>query len=279
MPEGSDMKLAGWRRKLHEIIYEADTPEGKLFDVLLLVAIALSVIVVMLDSVADYRNQYGEFFLVAEVFFTALFTIEYILRIISVGKPFRYIFSFFGIIDLLAIIPGYFLFLNLPFHQLVAIRILRLLRIFRIFKLSKYTWASKVLMLSIRQNRGKIIVFLLTVFSIVTIMGSIMFVVEGKESGFDSIPKGIYWAIITLTTVGYGDIVPQTNLGKFIASFVMILGYSIIAVPTGLVSVGIANASKKEVSGQACPQCSKEGHEVDAIHCKFCGAILNPVRE
>jgi voltage-gated potassium channel len=243
------------------------------------VVITISVFAIMLESVVSVREKYGDFLLIIEWIITGLFTVEYVLRVISVRRPLNYIFSFFGLVDLMALLPAYFGLFFVDAHQLGIIRMLRLLRMFRIFKLSRYTWASKVLMLSIRQNRGKIIVFLMTMFTVVTIMGSLLYVIEGAKHGFDSIPLSIYWAIITMTTVGYGDIVPATPAGKLIASFIMIIGYSIIAVPTGLVSVGIANIGKKEVSRQACPDCSREGHDVDAIHCKYCGATLNPLEE
>jgi voltage-gated potassium channel len=268
-----------WRRKIHEIIYEADTPAGKRFDVILLIIIVISTLAIMLESIATVRAQFGEMLIGIEWIITIIFTVEYLLRLISVGKPMRYIFSFFGLVDLLALLPAYLGLFFVDAHQLAIIRMLRLLRIFRIFKLSRYTWASNVLMLSISQNRGKIIVFLMTMFTIVTILGSLLYVIEGSEHGFESIPLSIYWAIITMTTVGYGDIVPGTPLGKMIASMIMIIGYSIIAIPTGLVSVGIATQGKKEISRQACPDCSREGHDVDALHCKFCGATLNPLDE
>jgi voltage-gated potassium channel len=272
-------KLSPWRKKIHEVIYEAETPAGKLFDVILLILIFISVLGVVLESVEGIRIRYRDFLVILEWTITILFTIEYILRIISIGKPFKYIFSFFGLVDLIAFLPAYIALIWVGAYYFSVVRMFRLLRIFRIFKLSKYTWASKVLMLSLRQNRGKIIIFLMTVFTIVTIMGSLLYVIEGPEHGFVSIPAGIYWAIITLTTVGYGDIVPATAVGKLIAASIMIMGYSIIAVPTGLVSMGIANSNKKEVSTQACPNCSKEGHDVDALHCKYCGVVLNPLEE
>ncbi|MDQ3192045.1 MAG: ion transporter [Bacteroidota bacterium] len=271
--------LSPWRQKIHEVIYEADTPAGKLFDVLLLILIFISVLGIILESVESIRLKYGDILILLEWTVTVIFTIEYILRIISIGKPFKYIFSFFGLVDLVAFLPAYIALIWIGAYYFSVIRMFRLLRIFRIFKLAKYTWASKVLMLSLRQNKGKIIIFLMTVFTIVTIMGSLLYAIEGPKHGFVSIPVGIYWAIITLTTVGYGDIVPATPIGKLIASAIMIMGYSIIAVPTGLVSMGIASANKKEVSNQACHQCSKEGHDVDALHCKYCGAVLNPLEE
>jgi voltage-gated potassium channel len=277
--DSSFKRLSPWRKKVHEIIYEADTPAGKLFDVLLLILIGISVVAIMLESVETIRIKYGHILFTIEWIITILFTIEYILRLISVGKPLKYIFSFFGLVDLIAFLPAYLALGWAGGHQLGIIRIMRLLRMFRIFRLSQYTWGSKVLLLSIRQNKGKIIVFMMTMFTIVTIMGALLYIIEGPEHGYDSIPLSIYWAIITLTTVGYGDIVPGTPMGKVIASLIMVIGYSIIAIPTGLVTVGIASANKKEISRQACPQCSKEGHDIDADHCKYCGAILNPLEE
>jgi voltage-gated potassium channel len=277
--EKKPKEMAKWRWKLHEVIYEADTKEGKLFDVLLLIAILISVGAIMLESIDSVRAEYGEILIMIEWVVTILFTIEYVLRIISVRKPFNYIFSFFGIVDFLAILPAYLAIAYIDAHQFAIIRMFRLLRMFRIFKLSRYTWGSKVLMLSIRQNRGKIIVFMMTMFTIVTIMGAVLYVIEGPEHGYTNIPLSIYWAIMTLTTVGYGDIVPGTPLGRVLASIIMVIGYSIIAIPTGLVTVGIAQMDKKEVSTQSCPSCSREGHDVDANHCKFCGATLNPLEE
>jgi voltage-gated potassium channel len=271
--------MAKWRRKIHEIIYEADTPEGKFFDVALLIVILISIVAIMLESIEPVRERYGDILIATEWAITILFTAEYILRIVSVGRPFKYIFSFFGLVDLIAFLPMYFIYIIADIHQLSIIRMLRLLRIFRIFKLSQYTWGSKVLLLSLRQNKGKITVFIMTMFTIVTLMGALLYIIEGPEHGYTSIPLSIYWAIITLTTVGYGDIVPGTAFGKVIASIIMVIGYSIIAIPTGLVTVGIAQINKKEVSTQSCPECSKEGHDVDAAHCKYCGATLNPLEE
>ena len=263
-----------WRDRLHEIIFEADTPAGKLFDVVLIWSIVLSVAVVLLDSMITVRAKYGDLLYAAEWFFTILFTIEYILRLISVDKPLKYATSFFGVVDLLAILPTY-LSLFLPGSQyLLTIRVLRLLRIFRVFKLVNYVNEARVITTALRASRRKISVFLFAVMIIVVIIGSLMYVVEGAENGFVNIPTSIYWAIVTLTTVGYGDLSPQTALGKIIASIVMIIGYAIIAVPTGIVTAELAQAAKVRVSTQACPSCGLEGHDHDAKYCKYCSAHL-----
>ena len=265
---------ARWRIVLYEVIFEADTPAGKGFDVLLIVSILASVAVVMLDSIGSVRSQYGSLLYALEWLFTLMFTIEYLLRLLCVGKPFRYAVSYYGVVDLLAIIPTY-LSLILPGSQyLLVIRILRILRIFRILKLVQYLGEARLLMKALRASGRKIAVFLYTVLTLVVIFGSLIYVIEGGEHGFTSIPRSIYWAIVTLTTVGYGDISPQTGLGQALASVVMILGYGIIAVPTGIVTVEMSQAFGRKVSTQACPGCAAEGHDDDARHCKFCGAEL-----
>ncbi|WP_372366555.1 ion transporter [Candidatus Uabimicrobium sp. HlEnr_7] len=265
-----------WRFKMHEIIYEADTPSGKLFDVVLLWAIAASVIVVMLESIKSVEVNYGEILRQLEWTFTILFTIEYIMRIICVGKPFRYVFSFMGIVDLLSIAPTYISLFIAGTQSLLVIRTIRLLRIFRIFKIARYLSEAQTLARALKASRPKITVFLGSVVSLVIIAGTFMYLIEGEDSGFTSIPKSVYWAIVTLTTVGYGDIAPQTPLGQMLASIIMIMGYAIIAVPTGIVSVELSNAQNKPelVTTQACPECSKEGHDENAVFCKFCGAKL-----
>ena len=274
MSNNNSTSQSNWRFRLHEIIFEADTPFGKRFDILLIVCIVLSVIAVMLDSVEVINQKYGSFLYGVEWFFTILFTIEYIFRLISVIKPLRYAYSFFGIIDLLAILPTY-LSLLLPGSQyFLTLRIFRALRIFRVFKLVKYLTEARLLMEALRSSRRKITVFIFTVLTLVIIFGSLMYLIEGRENGFTSIPRGIYWAIVTLTTVGYGDISPQTNLGQTLASFIMILGYAIIAIPTGIVTVELSRASNRKISMQACLECSAEGHDPDAKFCKYCGAGL-----
>jgi len=269
-----DSSLGKYLGILHEIIFEADTPAGKLFDIILIVSIVLSVMVVMLDSVSTIRNSYGGFLVLSEWFFTFLFTIEYFLRLSCVGRPFKYATSFFGIVDLLAIIPTYLSFF-LPGSQfLIVIRILRVLRIFRVFKLVQYLVEIRLLNQALRASRRKIVVFLFTVFTLVIIFGSMMYVIEGEQNGFTSIPRSIYWAIVTLTTVGYGDISPKTGFGQALAAVIMIIGYAIIAVPTGIVTTEIARASERKVSTQACRVCSAEGHDIDAKYCKDCGVKL-----
>jgi voltage-gated potassium channel len=265
---------SSWRGRLHEIIFEADTAEGKAFDVVLLCAILLSVTAVLLESVPAIRARHEFALRAVEWFFTILFTIEYVLRFISVGRPIRYALSFYGIVDLLAIVPTYLSLLIPGTQSLIVIRALRLLRVFRVFKLVRYLNAGKLLSQALWDSRHKIVVFLGTVLTLVLIIGALMYLIEGAESGFDSIPRSVYWAIVTLTTVGYGNIAPQTALGQTLASFVMILGYSIIAVPTGIVTVAIARATEQKISTQACPQCSAEGHDADAKFCKYCGAKL-----
>jgi voltage-gated potassium channel len=265
---------SSWRGRLHEIIFEADTAEGKAFDVVLLCAILLSVTAVLLESVPGIRARHEFALRAVEWFFTILFTIEYVLRFISVGRPIRYALSFYGIVDLLAIVPTYLSLLIPGTQSLIVIRALRLLRIFRVFKLVRYLNAGKLLSQALWGSRHKIVVFLGTVLTLVLIIGAMMYLIEGAENGFDSIPRSVYWAIVTLTTVGYGNIAPQTALGQTLASFVMILGYSIIAVPTGIVTVAIARATEQKITTQACPQCSAEGHDADAKFCKYCGAKL-----
>lgn len=262
------------RNRLHEIIFEADTPAGKGFDVLLIFSIIGSVITVIIESVSSFRASYGEYLSAAEWFFTILFTIEYLLRLSCVGRPLRYATSFFGIVDLLAVIPTYASVFIPGSQSLIAIRTLRLLRTFRVFKLSAYLGEATNIITALRASARKISVFLAAVVTIVIIIGSLMYVIEGEAYGFTSIPTGIYWAIVTLTTVGYGDISPHTPLGKALASMVMIIGYGIIAVPTGIVSVEMGQAMRKTVSTQACRQCSAEGHDQDAAYCKYCGAAL-----
>ncbi len=270
-----NQSLKPWQRSIHEVIFEAETTAGKAFDVILIVCIIFSVTVVMLDSVASIRVKYGTLFLGLEWMFTILFTMEYILRLLSIGRPFKYAFSFFGIIDLLAILPTYLSLLLPGTHYLVVVRILRVLRIFRVLKLIQYLGEAELLVKALRASLHKITVFVVTVFALVIILGASMYLIEGEENGFTSIPKSVYWAIVTVTTVGYGDISPQTNFGQVLAAISMILGYSILAVPTGIVTVELSHAFKgSKVTVQACPQCSKEGHDSDATFCKFCAAKL-----
>ncbi len=263
-----------FRSRVHEIIFEADTPAGKLFDILLIFSIMASVVLVMLDSVGSIRQSHGNLLYVGEWFFTILFTIEYSLRLYSVGRPVGYATSFFGVVDLLAILPTYFSILFPGTQYFLVIRILRVLRIFRVLKLVQYLGEARQLSQALRASRRKITVFLFSVLTLVVIFGSLMYVIEDPASGFTSIPRSIYWAIVTLTTVGYGDISPHTGIGQAIAAVIMIIGYGIIAVPTGIVTTELARVYKKDVSTQVCPECSAEGHDVDAIYCKYCGARI-----
>lgn len=264
------------RHRLHEIIFEADTKAGKAFDVILIISIITSVIVVMLDSVASYQAIYGDWFYRIEWFFTILFTIEYVLRIVSVVKARSYIFSFYGIVDLLSILPTYISILLPGSQYFLVIRILRVLRVFRVLKFTQYLIEVDQLRKALASSRRKITVFVFTVMTITVIVGSLMYVIEGAENGFTSIPKGIYWAIVTLTTVGYGDISPQTNLGQMLSAMIMILGYGIIAVPTGIVTVELSKAQPGKRTTEVCRYCSREGHDADAEYCKYCGGKLNP---
>jgi voltage-gated potassium channel len=268
-------KLSGFRLKLHETIFEADTLAGKLFDVTLLAFIVASVLTIILESVQSLKQNFSAWFTVLEWFFTIVFTIEYLARLWTVLNKRKYIFSFFGIIDLLSILPSYIAFYFSGMHSLMVIRSIRLLRIFRILKLPRYVGEGQNLVRALKASQHKIIVFMLTVLTSVIISGTIMYMIEGAENGFTSIPRSIYWAIVTMTTVGYGDIAPRTELGQVVASFIMILGYGIIAVPTGIVSAEMIQIkSSEKISGQVCPHCSREGHDIDAKFCKFCGSNL-----
>ncbi len=262
------------REQLHEIIFEADTPGGKTFDIVLLWLILLSVLTVLLESVSSVRAQYGLELRAIEWLFTLLFTGEYVLRLYSVRRPGRYAASFFGLVDLLAILPTYLSLVVAGTQSLLVIRALRLLRVFRVLKLAKYLGEANFLLAALRASRAKITVFLGTIMAIVLIVAALMYLIEGEATGFTSIPTAVYWAIVTMTTVGYGDIAPQTVTGQTLAAALMFLGYAIIAVPTGIVSVELAGQAPRKVSTQACPSCSAEGHDHDASHCKYCGAKL-----
>jgi len=278
--------VCSWRERWYEVIFEADTPAGKLFDVLLLIAILLSVLVVMCESVEAIRDDYPNLLVRAEWFFTLLFTVEYGIRIICSRRPMRYIFSFYGIVDVLAILPT--LVIALPVFEgapeaqrLAVIRALRLWRAFRIFKLAHMLSEATALRQAIWASRAKIAVFLSFVVITVVIVGSAMHLIEGghgdsetSQTGFDSIPESMYWAIVTMTTVGYGDISPATAFGKAVAACMMMLGYCMIIVPTGIVSAELAHSGGKGLTTQVCPECMKEGHDADAVHCKYCGARL-----
>jgi len=271
------------KSKLHTIIYEADTPMGKLFDVVLLILILVSVILVMLESVASIDTHYHDFLYFGEWVITIFFTIEYILRIITVKKASNYIFSFYGIIDFLSTIPLYLSFILAGSNALLAVRALRLLRVFRILKITRYMGEANKLNKALRDSKPKILVFLFAVLILSIIAGTIMYLVEGEQSGFVSIPISVYWCIVTLTTVGFGDIAPVTPLGQFIAAIIMIMGYGIIAVPTGIVSAEYA--SKKtttlddpeyiHVNTQSCQNCNENNHHDNAEFCHKCGSTLH----
>lgn len=268
-----------WRHRVHEIIFEADTPEGRAFDIILLGLIVLSVATVMLESVDTYRLQFGRELLILEWVFTVLFTVEYALRLLSVKRPSAYALSFFGIVDLLAILPTYLSLFLFGTQALVVVRAIRLLRIFRVLKLGNYLDESRVISKSLAASRRKISVFLFTIAMIVMIIGAVMYLVEGESNpGFSSIPLSVYWAIVTLTTVGFGDITPQTALGQFLSAVIMIIGYAIIAVPTGIVSAEMVEQNRKRqgLQTQACRYCAETDHDVDAQFCKTCGHQLNP---
>lgn len=265
---------SGWRQRLHTVIFEADTRGGRAFDVALIVCILASVVVVILESIASIGARWRQELFVAEVAFTLLFTVEYILRLVAVRRPLAYARSSLGVIDLLAIAPTW-LTLFVPGAQFfLTVRVLRLLRIFRILKLTEYLSEAGVITAALRASRRKIFVFLFAVITLVVLIGALMYMVEGPAHGFDDILTSMYWAIVTLTTVGYGDLSPQTPLGKLLASVVMVLGYAIIAVPTGIVTSELTAARGRGHSRQSCPSCGREGHDDDATHCKYCGMAL-----
>lgn len=268
--------MSPWRDRIHEIIFEADTKSGKFFDIALMIAIIVSVLAVMLESVKTIDQEYNHVFIIAEWIFTVGFTIEYILRLISIKKPWSYAVSFYGIIDLLAILPTYLiLFMPYDANYLIVIRALRLLRVFRVFKLAQFLDEGRVIFVALRASMVKITVFLTVVILFVMVFGSLIYVIEGSENSeqFTSIPRSIYWAIVTITTVGYGDISPVTPLGQLIAAIVMLLGYAVIAVPTGIVTMELVNAGNN-VTTRSCTSCSQEGHDEDADYCKYCGEEL-----
>ena len=262
------------RARVHEVIFEADTKAGRLFDLALIWSILISVAAVMLDSVAAVQARYGDVLAAIEWFFTILFTIEYLLRLWCIGKPLRYATSFFGVVDVLAILPTYLSLLLPGSRYLLVIRILRVLRIFRVLKLVQYLDEAQVMIRALRAAGRKIAVFFATVMTLVVIFGSVMYLIEGEAHGFTSIPRSIYWAIVTMTTVGYGDISPQTAVGQTIAAVIMLIGFTIIAVPTGIVASEMSRAQGRQVSTRSCGQCAAEGHDADALHCKRCGAAL-----
>ncbi len=262
------------RAKLYEIIFGTDTPAGKRFDIFLIYAIIISVVAVALDSVGELNENYGNYFFIVEWGFTLLFTLEYLTRLWIHPKPLTYMRSFYGVVDLLSILPTYIAYLLPHANFMMVIRILRVLRIFRILKLIHYLADANILVRSLIASRRKILIFFCFVLALTTIFGSMMFVIEGPENGFTSIPKSIYWAIVTITTVGYGDVSPHTVLGQTIAAIVMIIGYSVIAVPTGILTAELATEMQRHRGIFRCKNCKKTGHDSDAQHCKFCGAKL-----
>lgn len=267
---------SGWRSKLFTVIFESETRAGKIFDIALLVMIVISLLVVLIQGTPTLLEKYNDELYAIEWIITITFTIEYILRILAVKEPWRYVFSLYGLIDLLAILPT---FLSLLFPQtryLLVIRALRLMRVFRIFKLTHFVKEGMAIVIALKASSKRILVFLAFIMVLSVILGSVVYVVEGPiNEQFNSIPQSIYWCIVTITTVGYGDISPVSPLGKFIASIIMILGYSIIAVPTGIVTVEMAKSVHTDkLSNQSCPSCSREGHDHDAVYCKYCGEKL-----
>lgn len=267
----------GWRSNIHTIIYGTHTPAGKLFDIVLLITILYSIIIVMLESVKSYNNQYHTFFNISEWIITILFTIEYILRIICIQQPKKYIFSFYGIVDLLSTIPKYLSFFILDTQFLAVFRALRLLRVFRILKLIRFVGEANNLTRALKQSRSKIFIFIFFVLIISVILGTIMYLIEGPDNGFKSIPQSIYWCIVTLTTVGFGDITPQTPLGQMLATLIMIIGYGIIAVPTGIISAEYASSKSdiKPNNQETCKNCGSDIINSDAVYCRKCGSKLS----
>jgi len=271
--KSKNIDIINWKVKLHEIIFEADTQAGRVFDIVLLIAILISIFTVILETVEEFGIPYKNSFFILELVLTILFTIEYILRVIIIKQKWKYIFSFLGIVDFLSIIPTYISFFVVGTKYLTIIRVIRLFRVFRILKLAHYLKEAQILFSALKKSFVRIFVFLILILILAVLIGSFMYVIEGGRNGFTSIPKSIYWAIVTLTTVGYGDIAPHTTLGQLFSSIVMILGYAIIAIPTGIVSVNLI----KELSGvttQVCRNCGKEGHDEDANYCKYCGYNL-----
>jgi voltage-gated potassium channel len=268
--------VKSWRERLYVIIFESNTRAGRLFDEVLIGVILASLLVLMLDSMQDEFSAYTQLFWAFEWGFTAIFAVEYLLRLYCSPKPLRYAFSFYGLVDLLAVLPAFIALIYDPAQYLMVIRILRVLRVFRILKLTHYSSQANLLLAAMRGSQQKITVFFLCILVLVTIFGSLMYAIEGPANGFTSIPKSIYWAIVTLTTVGFGDITPKTPLGQALASVVMISGYSIIAVPTGIFTVEMANAMRSKSKITACPSCAKDNHEGEAAFCSRCGNPLYP---
>ena len=265
------------RHTLYQVIYQAHTPAGKGFDIALIISILASGLTIVMESVAGFSQQYGELLVKIDWVFTLLFTIEYFLRIFCIHRPIKYIFSFYGLIDLMSIVPSYISLFIPGSHYLQVIRILRVLRVFRVLKLVQYINQSNLLLNALLASRQKIAIFLFTISTLLVIFGSTMYLIEGPEHGFTNIPVSIYWAVVTLTTVGFGDITPKTDLGRAISALVMIIGYAIIAVPTGIITTELSQEMKKQqtrLNRRRCPQCRKPGHEIDANYCRICGTEL-----
>jgi voltage-gated potassium channel len=274
MSKEKEEALGPRRRWLHEAIFEADTPMGRRVDFIILAAIVLSVVAVCLESVRDIRESFGDILYGVEWALTGLFTVEYALRLISLRRPWQYVRSFYGIVDLLAILPTYLSLFVVGTQSLLVVRALRLLRVFRILKLTHFVGEARMLRAALAASSRKITIFIGVVLTCVLIAGALMYVVEGEEHGFTSIPKSVYWAIVTMTTVGYGDVAPETPLGQTIASILMIMGYGVIAVPTGIVTVAMSDVMKKSTNTQACLSCGAGEHADDAAFCKYCGTKL-----
>ena len=275
MKENKD-SVQNWKSRLHEVIYEADTSIGKWFDIVLIFLILSSIILVILESVESFDQEHHRFLYIAEWFITIVFSMEYIARFLSINKPFRYVFSFYGIIDLLSTIPLYLSFIFPGSQVLIVIRAIRLLRLFRILKMVKFIGEATKLKKALWDSRTKISVFIFSIMVLSIIIGTLMYLVEGAEAGFTSIPKGIYWTIVTMTTVGFGDVVPLTALGQTISVIVMVMGYGIIAVPTGIVSAEFSRQNKLiHTNTQACPNCNAHYHNDNAKYCYNCGHLLN----
>ncbi len=266
--------LSGWRLQVYTVIFEADTRAGRLFDQLLIAVILTSVAVVAADSVHSINVRYHRELTLAEWLFTLVFTVEYLARLACVRHPWQYVRSFYGVIDLLAVLPTYLALLVPEVGALIDVRILRLLRVFRIFKLTAYVTEYQAIGMALRASRRKILVFLAAVMMIVLVIGTLMYVVEGPAHGFTSIPTSVYWAITTMTTVGFGDITPKTDLGRLIASLMMLLGWGTLAVPTGIVTAEMTYARRATVTTRTCQECLTEGHMPDANYCRHCGAVL-----
>lgn len=270
------------RHTLYPVIYQADTPAGRGFDIALIICILASVLTIVLDSVADINRQYRKLLFTAEWVFTAIFTVEYILRIFCIPRPFKYVFSFYGVIDLLAILPSYFSLFIPGTQYLLVLRIMRVLRIFRILKLVRFINQSNLLINALLASRLKITIFLFTITTLLVIFGSAMYLIEGPENGFINIPISIYWAVVTLTTVGFGDITPKTDLGRTISALVMVIGYAIIAVPTGIFTAELSQEMKRQNARsdkRMCTKCRKSGHQTDANYCRICGEELTHLVE